>query len=331
MDAPERLSGAREDPHARKGCRLRDHFGDGGTRRRGAGRGAGALRSDADAAAVPRRGPGARRRDPDPGRRGGRGDHRSGVCLHGGGRPRQRSGGHRRARPALVAEPRAALRDRRQPRPARAGRPEADQGGGPDAARPADLRGRSPLACAALSGDPLGRLERARRRGVGDRGLAAGALRARRPPGLRRAADPRQRDRRPAPDPEPRRARGRHAPQLLRLRPQPRLVRPHPARDRRQARAAARVPRPALHRRARDGWHELLLPAECRSRLSRDHRRVDRLDQQRLRRRDGRRVRPPGHRLLQPRRLRPLLHGLRRHRARDRVHLRRDDLREGRR
>ena len=35
--------------------------------------------------------------------------------------------------------------------------------------------------------------------------------------------------------------------------------------------------------------------------------------------------------VLQPRRLRPLLHGLRRHRARDRVHLGRDDLREGRR
>ncbi len=36
-----------------------------------------------------------------------------------------------------------------------------------------------------------------------------------------------------------------------------------------------------------------------------------------------------GHPVLQPRRLRPLLHGLRRHRARDRLQLRRHDLREG--
>jgi hypothetical protein len=37
------------------------------------------------------------------------------------------------------------------------------------------------------------------------------------------------------------------------------------------------------------------------------------------------RVQPPGHPVLQPGRLRPVLHGLRRHRALDRVHRRRHD------
>ena len=76
------------------------------------------------------------------------------------------------------------------------------------------------------------------------------------------------------------------------------------------------------------GADHLLLPAQRRPDLPRDHRRVGRLDQQHLRGVARERVQPPGHPLLQPRHLRPLLHGLRRHRARDRLHLRRNDLRE---
>ena len=52
-------------------------------------------------------------------------------------------------------------------------------------------------------GDPLGRRQRARRRGERHRRLAARALRAGRPPRLRGAADPRRRDRRDPPDAEP--------------------------------------------------------------------------------------------------------------------------------
>ena len=92
-------------------------------------------------------------------------------------------------------------------------------------------------------GDPLDRRQRARRRGERHRRVAARALGAGRPPGLRGAADPRRVDRRDPPDAEPRRPRGGHAAQRLRLRHEPRLVRAHPARDGRQARAAARATR----------------------------------------------------------------------------------------
>ena len=69
------------------------------------------------------------------------------------------------------------------------------------------------------------------------------------------------------PDPEPGRPRGRHAPQRVRVRHEPRLVRAHPARDRRQGRGAAPLPARAVHRRPRDGQHRrLLLPPERRSR-----------------------------------------------------------------
>ena len=180
-------------------------------------------------------------------------------------------------------------------------------------------------------GHPLGGRQRPRRRGERHRRRPAGHVRAGRPARLRGRPDPRQRHRGPAPDPEPGRPRGRHPAQRLRLRPEPRLVRPHPARDRRQARAAPPLPAGAVHRRPRDGPGELLLPAQRRPHLPRDHRRVDRLDQQPVRPGHGRRVHPPGHPVLQPGRLRPVLHGLRRHRALDRVHLRRHDLREGQR
>ncbi len=76
------------------------------------------------------------------------------------------------------------------------------------------------------------------------------------------------------------------------------------------------------------GADDLLLPAQRRPDLPRDRRRAGGLDQQHLRRVAGRRVQPPGHPVLQPRPLRPLLHGLRRHRARHRLQLRGHDLRE---
>ena len=50
---------------------------------------------------------------------------------------------------------------------------------------------------------------------------------------LRRRAEPGERDRGAGPVPEPRRSRGRHPAQRVRLRPEPRRVRPHAARDRR--------------------------------------------------------------------------------------------------
>ena len=62
------------------------------------------------------------------------------------------------------------------------------------------------------------------------------------------------------------------AAQPLRLRHEPRLVRPDPARDRRQARGHPPVPADALHRRPRVRPAELLLPAERRPRVPRDPR-----------------------------------------------------------
>ena len=98
--------------------------------------------------------------------------------------------------------------------------------------------------------------------------------------------DPRRRGDGDRADPEPRRPRARLSAQLLRVRPQPRLVRPHPAGDRRQAAVAAQVPLGALHRRPRDGRRRLLLPAERRPGPPRDRRSVDLLDQRPLRRLD---------------------------------------------
>ena len=125
--------------------------------------------------------------------------------------------------------------------------------------------------------------------------------------------DPRRRRDGDRADPEPRRPRARLPAQLLRVRPEPRLVRPHPARDRRQAAAAAQVPVGAVHRRPRDGRRRLLLPAQRRPGPPRDRRPVDLLDQRPLRRGDDRRVHQAGHPVLQLRHLRPALHGLRRH------------------
>ena len=120
-----------------------------------------------------------------------------------------------------------------------------------------------------------------------------------------------------AADPEPGRPRGRHPAQRLRLRHEPRLVRPHPARDRRQDRAAAPLPAGAVHRRPRDG------PARPSSSRPTPTRSTTRSPTSRstgsttsTAAAHDRRVHPPGHPVLQPRRLRPVLHGLRRHRAR---------------
>ena len=136
---------------------------------------------------------------------------------------------------------------------------------------------------------------------------------------LRRHPDPRQRHRGPAPDPEPGRPRGRHPAQRLRLRPEPRLVRPHPARDRRQARAAAPLPADALHRRPRDGRRDASSsrPTPTRS-TTRSPTSRSTGSTTCTARRMAARVHAPGHPVLQPRRLRPVLHGLRRHRADDR-------------
>ena len=89
---------------------------------------------------------------------------------------------------------------------------------------------------------------------------ASRPLRARRPHGLRRDADPRQRARRDHRDAEPGRPRGRAAAERLLLRHEPRLVRPDAARDRGKARALAAVPGRHAHRRPRDGREALLLP-----------------------------------------------------------------------
>ena len=135
------------------------------------------------------------------------------------------------------------------------------------------------------------------------------------------------------------------APERLRLRPQPRLVRAHAARDGGEGRAAAPLAGPGVRRRPRDGRQAVLLPAQRGPDPPRDRRRAGGVDQRHRRGQQGglRLQRPvPARRrrsehagaggvLLQLRRLRPVLHGLRRHRARDRVRRRRHDLREGRR
>ena len=82
------------------------------------------------------------------------------------------------------------------------------------------------------------------------------------------------------------------------------------------------------HEMGRDG---LLLPAQRRPGVPRDQRPVDQLDQHHLRPRAAARVHPAGHPVLQLRRLRPVLHGLRRHRPEHRLRRRRHDVREGQR
>ena len=171
--------------------------------------------------------------------------------------------------------------------------------------------------------------ERPRRRGERDRRRAARSLRARRPRRLRGDADPRERRRRDHPDSESRRTRGGNAAELLRVRHEPRLVRAHSGRDRHEARAAPAPPRHALCRRPRDGRQPLLLPADRRSDLSRDHVGVDGLAGLPLRRRTRGGVHAPAHLVLHEQGVRLLRHGLRRHRPGDRFRRCRDDLREG--
>ena len=180
------------------------------------------------------------------------------------------------------------------------------------------------------AGDRVDGRQRARQRAERGRRGAGHAARPRRPHRLRRAADPRPHRHRHHPHPEPRRPRARLPPQRLRLRPQPRLVRPHPGRDRRQARPAHGLPAGADERQPRDGRPRVLLPAQRRPDPPRGRRPVGALDQRPLRRRDGRRVRPPRLGLLQLRHLRPALHGLRRLGADHAAARREHDLREGR-
>ena len=79
------------------------------------------------------------------------------------------------------------------------------------------------------------------------------------------------------------------------------------------------------------GSETLLLPAQRGPGLPRHRRPGGRLDQRHLRRRDAGRVRRARDPVLQLRHLRPLLRGLRRHRAGQRLRRRRHDVREGQR
>jgi Zinc carboxypeptidase len=75
----------------------------------------------------------------------------------------------------------------------------------------------------------------------------------------------------------------RHAQQLLRLRPEPRPFRAHPARDRRQDPVDAEVPAVSTDRPSRVRVLPLVLPADRRSRLSRGHEPADPRHLRRLR------------------------------------------------
>ncbi len=292
-------------------------------------RGGAVLRAVRHPAVVPRRRAAGAGRHRLPARRAGC-HHRRVRRVPAGGVRREPPGGRGRAR-HVGTGPRAAIRDRGQAGerdPGRVGRDPPRRGA---AARPGHAAVGGGEAGREDARDPVGGRERARRRGVRHGRVAAGALRVGRPGRLRGAAGAGQRARGDPADAEPGRPGGGHPPERLRLRHEPRLVRPHPAGDRRQADRAAELPAGAVHRLARDGRPELLRPAERRPDLPRDHRRVGGLDQQPVRRVDGGGVHQAGHRLLQPRRLRPVLHGIRRHGPVNRVHRRRHDVREGRR
>ena len=157
------------------------------------------------------------------------------------------------------------------------GRPENVTPEGLEAIRQDVLRIRDPSTPAGRGGGargdharvPLHRRQRPRERGERGRRLAADPLRPRRSHGLRGPGDPGQRGRVHPADPEPGRSRGRYPPQRLRLRHEPRLVRPHPARDRREGRAAADVPAAPVRRRPRVRLLPLVLRAQRRSRVPR--------------------------------------------------------------
>ena len=141
------------------------------------------------------------------------------------------------------------LRDRRQA-------PNADALGARDAPGRTRPPSRDPTLSTGAGGGDRGRAcreilwtrrQRPRHGGERRRRGAAGALRPRRPHRLRRE----QRSLSDSvvvilADPEPRRSRARDAPQRLRVRHEPRLVRADPARDRRQAGGAAPATRRML-------------------------------------------------------------------------------------
>ena len=123
----------------------------------------------------------------------------------------------------------------------------------------------------------------------------------------------------PTQNPDGREAR--HPPQHLRLRPQPRLVRPHPAGDRRQAGAAAQVPARADDRQPRDGRRAATSSrrtptrSTTRSPTSRSTWINDLYGGAMA----ATSSTSDGVAVLQLRRLRPALHGVRRQRADDRL------------
>jgi hypothetical protein len=232
---------------------------------------------------------------------------------------------------ALGGGPPAHARDRGQAGKRHSHRPGLRSGEGPRAHGSDDCTPDRRRARRQRSRNPLDRRERPRRRGERDGRSAPRHVRARRPQRLRRHADPRQRRRGHRAHPEPGRARGGAAPELVRVRHEPRLVRPDAAPNRLEGRARQAVPARPLHRRPRDGDEHLLLPAERRPGLSRGHGSGRRLDQRHLRRRDEVRVQAVQDPLFQRAHLRLLRGLLRRHRARERLPGGRDDLREVRR
>ena len=271
--------------------------------------------------------------------------HRAAPARHERGDPPLRAGGRQRLRPRHLLRHRADLgRPPAQGRHRLLARAHARERAAPHP-RALRRRPRGPgWEPARLAGARLARRQRPRRREERRRRRAEDALRARRPHGLRRAQGQRRRRHRDHAVAEPGRARGRPAPERLRVRPQPRLVRAHAARDGGEGGAAAPLARPGLRRRPRDGRPAVLLPAQRGPDPPRDRRRAGLVDQRHRRGQQGRlrlqrRLPDPGARpgerdagvLLQLQRVRPVLHGLRRHRARHRVRRRRHDLREGRR
>ena len=118
----------------------------------------------------------------------------------------------------------------------------------------------APPRAGTRPGGRLGDGQRSLRRAQRGGRRHATALPARRRLGLRRQAATSAAPGRAGPGREPRRAGGGNEGQRPRLRPQPRLVRAHPARDAGQACADDAVPARGACRPARAAWQRLLLP-----------------------------------------------------------------------
>ena len=191
----------------------------------------------------------------------------------------------------------------------------------------ARLRARAASHAAGRPGDRLARRQRARQRAVGDRRRPAAAVRARRTARRARCWTGSSIGFLPLQNPDGRAAGTRV--ERRRLRPQPRLVRAHPARDGGEARAAVALSAAGVRRPARGGRHVVLLPARHRPGPPRGPGRGAARDERHDRPGAAAGVRPSGPELLDRHGLRPVLHGLRRQRDHDAVRRGRDDVREG--